>query len=429
MSEQEEFLTIDVSQLRVGLYISLDLGWMDHPFLSNSFKISSAGQINTIKRLGLQQVRYHPAKSSNQPLPMTAAPAAGEAEAQPEPEISPEEQAAMAAKKARIEHLKRHRQSVLKCEKALLEAVGTIKGINKNLFSRPTECVASALGLVDQMADSLLTDKDVAIHVMNDKLAGEEVYLHSLNVSILAMILAKEMGLAREEVKLAGLGAVFHDIGKVKIPDLILRKTEPLTKPEQHFLMQHPLYGEEIGRQLKLPAPALDIIRHHHEQMDGGGYPDKLKEDRLSRLVRIVAIVNTFDNLCNHVNPLKSATPHEAISYMFAKQKSQLDHEAMNVFIRSMGVYPPGTIVRLSNEMWGSVASVNLKRPLRPTVIVYDASVPKDEPIIVDLEDEPDLGISKTFRPAQLPRDVFDYLSPRTRITYYFDEASDGPYN
>jgi len=428
MNDPEEFITIDVDQLRVGLYISLDLGWMEHPFLSNSFKISATGQINTIKRLGLKQVRYHPAKSSNQPLPKATAASATEAvpTAEAEPEISREEQAAMAAKKARIEHLKRHRQSVIKCEKALLEAVGTIKNINKNLFARPKECVEAAVGLVGQMVSSLLTDKDVAIHVMNDKLAGEDVYLHPLNVSILAMILAKEMGLSREEVHLAGLGAIFHDIGKTKIPDIILRKTEALTKPEQNFLMQHPVYGEEIGQQLELAAPVLDIIRHHHEQMDGNGYPDKLKEPKLSKLTRIVAIVNAFDNLCNHVNPLKSVTPHEAISYMFAKQKNQLDQEAMNVFIRSMGVYPPGTVVRLSNEMWGSVAAVNVKRPLRPTVIVYDASVPKEEPIIIDLEDEPDLSISKTFRPAQLPREVFDYLSPRTRITYYFDEAADG---
>lgn len=425
MNDQEESFAIDVNQLRVGLYISLDLGWMDHPFLSNSFKLSSNDQIKTIKRLGLKQVRYHPAKSSNQPLPTPSENAPTAAMPKPEPEIGPEAQQAMAAKKARIEYLKRYRLSVAKCEKELLEAVGTIKHINKNLFSQPKACVESAVELIRRMAASLLTDKDVAIHVMNDKVAGEDVYLHSLNVSILAMILAKEAGLANAEVQLAGLGAVFHDIGKTRLPDIILRKTEALTKPEQNFFRQHPIYGEEIGQQLELSAPVLDIIRHHHEQIDGNGYPDQLKDAQLSKLVRVVAIVNTFDNLCNHVNPLKSVTPHEAISYMFAKQRGQLDQELMNVFIHCMGVYPPGTVVRLSNEMWGIVTSVNVKRPLRPTVIVHDASVPKEEPIIVDLDQEPELSISKTIRPAQLPREVFEYLSPRSRITYYFDEAAE----
>lgn len=458
MSDQEEFISISVNQLRVGLYISLNLGWMDHPFLSNSFKISDEEQIKTIRRLGLKQVRYFPAKSSNQPLAKTtdsttatsasnantgtesesginSSPEAATTAAETnlasnlQGETSPEEQAAMAAKKARIEHLKQHRQSVLKCEKELLEAAKTIKTINKNLFSQPKECVEAALGLVNQMVDSLLTEKDVAIHVMNDKVAGEDIYLHPLNVSILSMILAKELGLAKEEVRLTGMGSIFHDIGKTQIPDSILRKTEALTKPEQNFLAQHPAYGEDIGKKLGLSAPILDIIRHHHEQIDGNGYPDKLKGDQLSKLVRIVAIVNTFDNLCNHVNPLKSVTPHEAISYMFAKQKTQFDGDVMKAFIHSMGVYPPGTVIRLSNEMWGIVTTVNVKRPLKPTVIVYDDSVPKEEPIIIDLGEEPELSISKTFRPAQLPREVFDYLSPRTRITYYFDEATERPKN
>ena len=420
MSQTEEFLDIDVAQIRVGLFITLDLHWMDHPFVTNTFKIKDEDQIKTIRRLGLKKIRYCPSKSSGKPLDppkqaSTSAPI----------QVSPEEQAAMQAKKARVERLSQHRQSVMKCEKQLLEATRALKAVNHNLFSRPQESVKAAQGLVDKMIDSLLTDKDIAIHAMNDKVAGEDVYHHSLNVSILAMILAKELGLPKEEISLVGLGAVFHDIGKTQIPDRILRKTEPLTKPEQNFLAQHPIYGEEIGRSLKLPLAVQEIILHHHEHMDGTGYPNGLREAGIPQLTRIVAIVNTFDNLCNHVNIAKSLTPYEAISTMFAKQRALFDPAALALFIRSMGVYPPGTIVKLSNDLWGIVVSMNVKKPLKPNVLVYDPEVPKQEAIIVDLDEQPDIAISKTFRPAQLPRDVFDYLSPRTRITYYFDDAPD----
>ncbi|MEW5892886.1 MAG: HD-GYP domain-containing protein [Pseudomonadota bacterium] len=421
MSEQEESALIDVARLRVGLYISLDLSWMDHPFISNSFKISDEGQIQTIKRLGLKQVRYYPAKSSALPLePVAQATPTVDAA----PQTSPEELAAIQAKQQRIERLRQHRQSVLKCEKLLLESVNAIKQINQTLFSQPRECVANAISLISKMVDSLLTDKDVAIYAMNDKVAGEDVYHHPLNVSILAMILAKQLGLSKDEVRLVGLGALFHDIGKTKIPDNILRKTQPLTKPEQNFLAQHPIYGEEIGRNLGLAPPVIDIIRYHHEAMDGSGYPARLAGEAIPYFTRLVCVVNTFDNLCNPVNPLNALTPYEAISSMFAKQRHLFDAAILKSFIHTMGVYPPGTVVRLSNEMWAIVTSVNTNKPLKPTVVAYDADVPKEEARLIDLEHEPTLSISKTVRPAQLPQEVFNYLSPRRRITYYFDEAS-----
>lgn len=421
MSEAEEFIDIDVAQLRVGLYITLDLHWMDHPFVTNTFKIKDEDQIKTLRRLGLKKIRYCPAKSSGKPLDPPK-----QATAPAPVQVSPEEQAAMQAKKARVERLSQHRQSVMKCEKQLLEATRAIKTINQNLFSRPQESLKAAEGLVNKMIESLLTDKDIAIHAMNDKVAGEDVYYHSLNVSILSMILAKEMGLSKEEIGLIGLGAVFHDIGKTQVPDRILRKTEPLTKPEQNFLAQHPVYGKEISLSLKLPLPVQEIILYHHENVDGSGYPHGLRESAIPQLTRIVAVVNSFDNLCNQVNPAKSLTPYEAISTMFAKQRGMFDQTALTLFIRSMGVYPPGTIVRLSNDLWGIVVSMNVKKPLKPNVLVYDPEVPKQEAIIIDLDEQPDLSISKTFRPSQLPRDVFDYLSPRTRITYYFDDAASG---
>lgn len=92
--------------------------------------------------------------------------------------------------------------------------------------------------------------------------------------------------------------------------------------------------------------------------------------------------------------------------------------------MRCLGIYPPGTIVVLSNDSIGIVLSVNSTRPLKPTVMVYDPDVPKDEAIVVDLEEEPDVAISRALKPQQLPQPVFDYLAPRKRTAYYFDSDS-----
>lgn len=425
MSAPEEYVNVDVDQLQIGMYITLDLKWMEHQFMTNSFKIKNAQQLEDVRHLGLKTIRYNPSKSDSKPLPPSARPAES-APPPPPPALSAEEEAAIARKKERVERLQKLRQSVNVCEKKLVEAAQTIKNINHFLYSRPEESVKAATTLVSQMAESLLIDKDLAIHAMNDKVAGEDVYFHSLNVSVLAMMLAKEMKLSKEHIAQIGMGALFHDIGKTRVPTKILNKTSPLTTAEANFLAEHPHYGAEVGANMKLAAPVLDIILHHHEAMDGSGYPDKLKGNAIAPLTRIVSIANTFDNLCNQVNPAKNMTPYEAVAMMFAKQKHLFDPTPLNVFIRTMGIYPPGTVVSLTDDIWGMVISVNVNKPLKPVILIYDPEVPKEEAILVNLEEEPDLKIVRTYRTADLPRDVFEYLSPRRRITYYFNEADAG---
>ena len=124
--------------------------------------------------------------------------------------------------------------------------------------------------------------------------------------------------------------------------------------------------------------------------------------------------------------PQRALTPHEALSTLFGQRRAQFDNLVLTTFVRSVGIYPPGTVVTLSNGTLGLVVSVNSSRPLKPTVLVYDPAVPKDSAIVVDLEEEPDVAVASTLRPAQLPAAVFDYLSPRKRTTYYFNTDKPG---
>ncbi|MDP3843528.1 MAG: HD-GYP domain-containing protein [Oxalobacteraceae bacterium] len=419
MTATPNTIHIVLEQLCVGLYVHLDIPWLDHGFARNSFKISNEEDLAAIKKLGLKKIRFDPARSDCSPSdlsPQTKPVAAVEITAPTAAEIT-----VMEAKKARVERLNQTRNAVSQCEKQFAKAATTIRSISRNIFSRPQETREEADQLVQQMLDSLLINKDVAIHLMNDKIAGEEMYYHSLNVTVLAMMLAKELGLPAADIRLLGTGCLFHDIGKIEMPSRIVNKTEALTSAERNLMQQHCQYGDAIAQKLGLPGKAIEIIRKHHEYADGSGYPMHLKAEQIPFLVSIVTIVNTYDNHCNHPNPLDSLSPYEALSIMFTQQRKLFAPDPLNVFIRCMGVYPPGTIVRLSDGTLGMVISVNSGMPLRPSILIYDSSIPKSEAIILDLISEPELNIGASLKPRQLEPEVYDYLSPRKRMSYFME--------
>ncbi|MBI4985537.1 MAG: HD-GYP domain-containing protein [Rhodocyclales bacterium] len=470
MPEQDNVIATD--QLQIGIYVYLDVGWMHHPFSFNNFKIKSESQLEAIKSLGLKKVRWDPERSDLKPLaakPAHAKPQATAAHATPQAqalaateetlaattehaaampaehaeadaaahtgetlptaalaaaaaaETAAAHEAAVAAKKQRVERLNVQRQQIAQVQLAFAGTAATIRAISKNIFSQPKETVRQSETLVRKMVDELLAAPEVAIQVMSEKPGGEDIYLHSLNVSVLAMMIGRELKLSGDEVGLLGMGCLFHDIGMAEIPTKILVKTDPLTKAERDFLEMHCAYGVDIAKRVGLPAAVQSIIYRHHELQDGSGYPLRLKGEAIDLLSRIVSIAEHYDELCNPVNLAVALTPHEALSQMFAQQRAKFDPRLLQVFIRCLGVFPPGTVVRLNNDVVGLVISINAAKPLKPSVIIYDEDVPKNEAIIVDLDAEPDINISQAIRPAQLPKAIYEYLSPRKRISYYFD--------
>lgn len=167
----------------------------------------------------------------------------------------------------------------------------------------------------------------------------------------------------------------------------------------------------------------MKALYQHHERNDGQGFPEKLAGKEISLLAKIVSIANIYDNHCNKRNPKDSLTPHEALAFMFGVQKDQFDQDLLALFIQCLGVYPPGTIVKLSNGFIGMVISVNPRNPLHPSLIIYNPDIPKKEALIYDLMNEPNLKIESSMKPSQLAHEAYDYLSPRTRVTYYVAES------
>lgn len=416
----ETALYLDPEQLCVGLYIHLDLSWMEHSFTFSNFKIKDDKQLAEVRALQLKRVRYDPARSDCKPLPPAPATSANAPQPlRPTPQPSPEELAAQQAKQARVEKLRAVRQNLLELDKKLEKASQTAKNITRNLRNQPHETRVQAQALVDEMVTVMLGDENVVMHALNGK-GGDDGYFHALNVTVLSVMLARVLQLSREDSLLLGLGALLHDIGKIDIPSKILLKTEALNKPEQNLMQLHCEYGVKHAERMGVPEQVSRIILEHHEFCDGSGYPRQLSKERIGQLSRIVCITNQYDNLCNPPNLDNALTPHEALSRMFSQQRGRYDEIALKAFIRCLGVYPPGSIVQLSNEMIGLVLGVNPNKPLRPTLIVHDPDIPREEAIIVDLEEETELNISKSLRPGQLPRDIYNYLSPRQNVTYFF---------
>ena len=421
--EASYFVTPD--QLSAGLFVFIDLPWFSHPFSFNSFKIRNEKQIQILRGLGVQRFRYDPDRSDHPQFPASP-PAVMSVETPVEPPEDAQEDPALVGKRARVELLRQHRERISNVEKAFVKAAAVLRNINRNIQTRPKECLEDVGELVQQLATAFLSAPELTLHVMGAKAGGEEFYYHGLNTSILAMMLAREMGMPVEDGRVLGLAALLHDIGLADIPDKVLKKTYDLTNAETELRKMHVEYGVRIGKQAGLPDNVLAIIYQHHELADGSGYPQGLRNDATLPLARIVALVNYYDNLCNPLNTAKALTPHEALSLMFAQRRSKFDAKLLQLMIKNLGVYPPGSIVKLSNDALALVQSVNPQKPLRPWVLVYDPYVPKEEAIMIDLEQEPDINISKALRPIQLPVAALDYLSPRKRVTYFFDADSVG---
>ncbi len=401
------------------MFIKLDMSWFQHSFPMNSFKITTQQQLSELTALRLRHVRYIASRSDLASEQSDAIMLKPLAVADPDRKIF---DSLIEAKHARYEKLKQQRAEIARCEEKFIHAAKVVKDINKRIFSRPQETLKEAGKLVDSIADVLLSGNDAVMHLIKQAAGSEELYFHTLNVSVLSMMLAHAMGCTSAQIKLIGMAGLFHDLGKVYVPDNITNKTSALSRAEKNFFEMHTHYGVDVGARANLPKVVLDVIASHHEFMDGSGYPQKLKGSEIRLPTRIVTIANVYDNLCNHVDPSQSLNPHEALATMYSHRRAQFDPAAMAMLVRCLGVYPPGTLVRLSNEATGLVMSVNLGNPLRPHIMVYDDSIAREEAIILDLAAEShDLVICSSVRPGSLPRVVLDYLNPRKKVNYYVD--------
>jgi putative nucleotidyltransferase with HDIG domain len=414
----EDKVYLAPADLAIGLYIDLELGWRDHPFTFSRFKIKSDKDIRIIKRLKLKRVAVYPKRSD---VLLIETPAT-DCETQSEP-VTAEDEAIEARqweeKQQQLERSREFHRKRREIANKYNQASKQIRQVTADLRQRPANAIHDIDGIITQLAVTFEQGKDMLTQLVN--LGNEDFsdFNHITNVTMLSLMLGSSLGLSGNDMKLLGTGALLHDIGKIEVPGGIRHKKTALTQSEQEILKRHTLYGRKLIERVKaMNVQVLDIIEQHHEYLDGSGYPKGLKGKQLSPLVRIVTITNLYDNLCNPADINAAVTPKVALATLYHHFKNKLDRSLVERLIGLLGVYPPGSVVKLNDETLGLVISAASGAALAPCVLVYDADIPKEQAQIINLQDFPELKIAEALNPGDFPPQIYQYLGVQDRLSY-----------
>ena len=415
---------LNIADLRPGHFVHLDMGWMDHPFPMGSFKLTSQQQIETIRSLGLTRVRWSPEKSDLPANPTNTTDTSTPSQVVASFSSPPPDPAALEELQRRRALLATQRQSLAQCERQFSESARSYQLIMDVVEQHPEQAFKDASELINGMLQAMSAHEECAIRLLSENV-GDRFALHSINVTVLSLLLGKAVGLTAEDLEPLGMSALLHDMGKKKLPDRVRFRHENFSMPETKLYQEHVAHSVSLGKQMGMSPETLLTISQHHEMIDGSGFPLACQGEKMTRHAHVLALINRYDNLCNPPNPVLALTPHEALSLIFARMRGRFDKTTLNAFIRMMGIYPPGSLVQLSDQRYGLVMSVNSARPLKPRVLVHDESVPLNEAVYLDMEQTPQLNVLRSLKPQQLPRIALEYLAPRQRVCYYFERATD----
>lgn len=410
-SELQQYAYIKPSQLRVGLYVHLDMLWIAHPFSLSSFKIEQLDQVKDIQRLGLTQIRCNMNKSEGPLSPPLSDPQS--IIKQKKSSGAKREQLSCFTKRELIASVNDFSETFREAKKIFLAAVEQCRALFEMMVQEPSKVPKALEQLIDSIADSILMDMQVASHILlchNEKNAWAQ---HSVRVAILSMILARHMALSESSLKWIGAGALFHDVGYNELPVCIREKKEPLTIVEQEVMRQHCKRGVDICNKLGLPFEAILIVWQHHERFDGSGYPEGLRAGHMSPLAAIVALVDAYDELCHPPYHHASYTFHDAFASIYAYHSDQFDKKVLTALMHCVSIYPPKTVVLLSNGMYALVVLNDCRSNLSPIVLVRDVDIMDSSAILLDLAKEPSLRIMRAMHVKELSHETIHFFSEK----------------
>ncbi len=418
-SQQTGEICIAASQLRPGVHVRLPVPWTEHPFLFNSFVIEDAEQARLIAALQLPQVFCDPTRCKTPPRPPAADPAIAAAEKTQTAELAALAAARLAEKHARAQVMNRFRERLDKAQQHYLGAARTVSVAIKGFSVNPHAAIQQISEVSEQSTTALLADPDSAIVLIAEKARDEGQAAHSLSVMTLSLLLGRQARLPEQALRALGIGALLHDIGKQLISPSILRNSER-NRHEKAIYQTHCRGGFEAAtRTGKLAQPILEAILYHHERCDGSGFPERLSGNAIPLAARVVAIADRFDKLVNPLDSRRALSPSEALAWLWGKEQKAFDALLLQLFVRAMGVYPPGSIVQLSDGGVGAVLSgAPTGKPLCPQVIVYAPEVPRRQAIILDLANDDQVSIVRALRLQDRPAEELDYLLPRRKLSW-----------
>jgi HD-GYP domain-containing protein (c-di-GMP phosphodiesterase class II) len=383
---------IPVEDLRLGMHLHAMCGaWLDHPFWRTKFILRDPADLDKLRASSVKEVWIDAAKGRDVDVP--------------EPGVAPRRGAPSAAVRERAA------SSVAEApppEPRASAELGAELQRASALMSQSREAVSSlfaearmgraldaekCLPLVDEIASSVWRNPGAIVSLARLKTHDDYTYMHSMAVCALMVSLGRQLGMDEATAREVGLAGMLHDMGKAAMPLEVLNKPGKLTDAEYAIMKTHPQHGYELLQEGKgVGEIALDVTLHHHERPDGRGYPHGLAGDALSRVARMGAVCDVYDAITSN-RPYKSGwDPAESIAKM-ASWTGQFDTEIFQAFVKSLGIYPIGSLVRMRSGKLGVVVEQNETSLVSPKVKLF-FSTRSNMPIAVELLDLASPGCS-----------------------------------
>jgi len=370
----------------------LDSSWLKHPFLFSKLKeIKSENQVKKLKTAGVKSVYIntelgldvfdppHAMNSAQQAVQSPVSDPAQETDSSDGEAINPPEETEPVPLFQEIETARSLYSSATQFVRNFFQDARAGKIVDYK----------EAVPLVEGIIESVFRNPYALSILANLRLHEEYTYTHSVNVAAMAVVFGKSLALPRKELIDLGVGGLYHDVGKFRISDEILKKPGELSRQEYEVIKKHPAIGYKlIQNHTELGEKPLRIILEHHERFDGMGYPRGLRGSSVCKAANMVSVVDTYDALTADRAYRKAADPHFALRTMYLERKERYYYNLLEQFIKCLGIYPVGSFVKLTTGHYAIVIEANPFYPLSPTVkIMLDKNMKRRSPEVIKLSE------------------------------------------
>ena len=354
---------IPIKQLRLGMHVHEFCGsWMDHPFWRGAFLLDNPKDLRTILATGLKEVWIDTAKGLDVEGGTTEEVVAVEVETA----LAQADITGKAMQRADIA------QEAARAVKICAKSKQAVTSMFQEARMGKALQADDALPIVDEISTSVMRNPGALISLARLKDKDDYTYMHSVAVCALMVSLARQLELDDAQTRQAGLAGLLHDVGKMMIPLEILNKPGKLTDAEFAAVKSHPSEGHKmlLGG-IGIGDIALDVCLHHHEKLDGSGYPEKLSGEQISLYAKMGAVCDVYDAITSN-RPYKAGwEPADSIRKMAEWRNGHFDQRIFDAFVRSIGIYPIGSLVKLRSDHLAVVIDQTEKSLLIPMVKVF----------------------------------------------------------